>query len=64
MQQVAVPAGSRLVAAVQHRRGRIAADVRLGAVTMASALYGERATRFWQPFPELLARRQARQLAA
>jgi predicted patatin/cPLA2 family phospholipase len=55
VRQVAVPAGSRLVSRFSTDRARIAADVRLGAVTMASALYGARATRFWQPFPELLA---------
>jgi hypothetical protein len=35
-------------------RRRIADSIRLGASTMASALYGERATQFWQPFPDLL----------
>ncbi len=55
VQQVAVPAGSRLVARFTTDAVRVAADVRLGAVTMASALYGASATRFWQPFPELLA---------
>jgi predicted patatin/cPLA2 family phospholipase len=64
VRQVAVPPGSRLVPRLSTDRARIADSVRLGAFTMASALYGERATRFWQPFPELLAGRQARQLAA
>jgi predicted patatin/cPLA2 family phospholipase len=54
VQQIAVPAGSRLVSRFCIDPGRIADDVRLGARTMASALYGEPATRFWQPFPDLL----------
>jgi predicted patatin/cPLA2 family phospholipase len=53
--QVAVPDGSRLVSRFSTDSARIADDVRLGALTMASALYGEGATRFWRPFPELLA---------
>jgi predicted patatin/cPLA2 family phospholipase len=53
--QVAVPAGSRLVSRFSTDRARIAGNVRLGALAMASSLYGERATEFWQPFPELLA---------
>jgi predicted patatin/cPLA2 family phospholipase len=64
VRQVAVPPGSRLVSRFSTDRARIADNVRLGALTMASSLYGARATEFWQPFPELLARRQARQLAA
>jgi predicted patatin/cPLA2 family phospholipase len=64
VRQVAVPHGSRLVSRFSTDRARIADNVRLGARTMASSLYGARATEFWQPFPELLARRQARQLAA
>jgi predicted patatin/cPLA2 family phospholipase len=64
VRQVAVPAGSRLVPRLSTDRVRIADSIRLGAHAMASALYGARATQFWQPFPELLARRQARQLAA
>ena len=55
VRQIAVPAGSRLVPRLSTDRSRIADSVRLGAYTAASALYGERATRFWQPFPELLA---------
>jgi len=55
VRQVAVPAGSRLVPRLSTDRGRIADSIRLGALAMASALYGERSTRFWQPFPELLA---------
>jgi predicted patatin/cPLA2 family phospholipase len=55
VRQVAVPAGSRLVPRLSTDRARIADSIRLGAFTMASALYGERSTRFWQPFPELLA---------
>ena len=55
VRQVAVPAGSRLVPRLSTDRARIADSIRLGAFTMGSALYGERATRFWQPFPELIA---------
>jgi predicted acylesterase/phospholipase RssA len=55
VRQIAVPAGSRLVPRLSTDRGRIADSIRLGAHTMASGLYGEPATRFWQPFPELLA---------
>ena len=55
VRQVAVPSGSRLVPRLSTDRARIADSIRLGAFTMASALYGERATRFWQPFPELIA---------
>lgn len=55
VRQVAVPPGSRLVPRLSTDRGRIAGSIRLGAFTMASALYGARATQFWQPFPELLA---------
>jgi predicted patatin/cPLA2 family phospholipase len=54
VRQIAVPPGSRLVPRFSIDRGRIIDSVRLGAYTMASALYGERATRFWQPFPDLL----------
>jgi predicted patatin/cPLA2 family phospholipase len=54
VQQIAVPPGSRLVARFSIDRGRIVDSVRLGAYTMASALYGARATLFWQPFPDLL----------
>jgi predicted patatin/cPLA2 family phospholipase len=54
VQQIAVPPGSHLVSRFSTDRGRIADNVRLGAYTMASALYGEGATRFWQPFPDLL----------
>ena len=64
VRQVAVPAGSRLVPRLSTDRARITDSIRLGAHAMASSLYGARATLFWQPFPELLARRQARQLAA
>ena len=59
-----MPPGSRLVPRLSTDRARIADSIRLGAHTMASSLYGARATQFWQPFPELLAGRQARQLAA
>lgn len=55
VRQVAVPHGSRLVSRFSTDRARIADNVRLGARTMAASLYGERATEFWQPFPELLA---------
>jgi len=55
VRQVAVPAGSRLVPRLSTNRARIADSIRLGAHAMASALYGARATLFWQPFPELLA---------
>ena len=55
VQQIAVPPGSRLVPRFSIDRALIVESVRLGAVTMASALYGEGATRFWQPFPDLLA---------
>jgi predicted patatin/cPLA2 family phospholipase len=55
VRQVAVPHGSRLVSRFSTDRARIADTVRLGALTMASALYGARSTQFWQPFPELLA---------
>jgi predicted patatin/cPLA2 family phospholipase len=58
VQQIAVPAGSRLVSRFSTDPVRIADDVRLGALTMASALYGEGATRFWRPFPDLLPARQ------
>jgi predicted patatin/cPLA2 family phospholipase len=54
VRQIAVPPGSRLVPRFSIDRGRIVDSIRLGASTMATALYGERATRFWQPFPELL----------
>ena len=59
VRQIAVPPGSRLVTRFSTDADRIAGDVRLGAYTMASALYGEGATRFWQPFPELLTARPA-----
>jgi predicted patatin/cPLA2 family phospholipase len=55
VRQVAVPEGSRLVGRLSTDRSRIADSIRLGAYTMAAALYGARATQFWQPFPELLA---------
>ncbi len=64
VRQVAVPEGSRLVPRLSTDRARITDSIRLGAHAMASSLYGARATLFWQPFPELLARRQAKQLAA
>ena len=64
VRQVAVPAGSRLVPRLSTDRVRIADSIRLGAHAMASALYGARATQFWQPFPELLARRRPRRAAA
>jgi predicted patatin/cPLA2 family phospholipase len=64
VRQVAVPEASRLIPRFTTDPARVADTVRLGALTMASALYGEAATRFWRPFPELLARRQAGQLAA
>ena len=54
MRQVAVPAGSRLVPRFSIDRARIIDSVRLGAYAMATALYGARATRFWEPFPDLL----------
>jgi predicted patatin/cPLA2 family phospholipase len=54
VRQIAVPPGSRLVPRLSTDRSRIADSIRLGAYTMASALYGARATLFWQPFPDLL----------
>ena len=54
VRQIAVPRGSRLVARFSIDRGRILDSVRLGADTMACALYGESATRFWRPFADLL----------
>jgi hypothetical protein len=54
VRQISVPPGSRLVPRFSIDRGRIIDSVRLGAYTMASALYGAHATRFWQPFPDLL----------
>ena len=54
VRQIAVPHGSRLVARFSIDRGRIVDSIRLGAYTMATALYGAGATRFWQPFPDLL----------
>jgi predicted patatin/cPLA2 family phospholipase len=54
MRQITVPPGSRLVPRFSIDHGRIVDSVRLGAHTMASALYGARATQFWQPFPDLL----------
>jgi predicted patatin/cPLA2 family phospholipase len=54
VRQVAVPPGSRLVPRLSTDRSRIADSIRLGAHAMASALYGAGATRFWQPFPDLL----------
>jgi predicted patatin/cPLA2 family phospholipase len=54
VRQISVSPGSRLVPRFSVDRDRIIDSVRLGAYTMASALYGERATRFWQPFPDLL----------
>jgi predicted patatin/cPLA2 family phospholipase len=55
VQQIAVAPGSHLVPRFSTDPVRIAGDVRLGAYAMASALYGVRATQFWQPFPELFA---------
>ena len=49
-----MPAGSALVPRFSIDRERIVDSVRLGASTMASALYGVPATRFWKPFPDLL----------
>jgi predicted patatin/cPLA2 family phospholipase len=54
VRQIAVPPGSSLVPRFSIDRGRIVESIRLGAYTMASALYGAPATRFWQPFPDLL----------
>ena len=54
VRQIAVPPGSRLVARFSIDRGRIVDSVRLGAWTMASALYGARVTPLWQPFADLL----------
>lgn len=54
VRQIAVPAGSRLVPRFSIDRDRIIDSIRLGAYTMASALYGARATRFWHSFPDLL----------
>ena len=54
VRQIAVPPGSRLVPRLSIDPGRIVDSVRLGAYTMASALYGERATLSWQPFADLL----------
>ncbi len=54
VRQIAVPPGSRLVPRFSIDRDRIVDSVRLGAYTMASALYGARATLFWQTFPDLL----------
>jgi predicted patatin/cPLA2 family phospholipase len=54
VRQISVPPGSRLVPRFSIDRGRIIDSVRLGAYTMVSALYGAHATRFWQPFPDLL----------
>jgi predicted patatin/cPLA2 family phospholipase len=57
VRQIAVPRGTRLVPRLSTDAGRIADSIRVGAHTMATALYGERATLFWQPFPELLPRK-------
>lgn len=57
VRQIAVPAGSRLVSRLSTDADRIADCIRLGAITMANALYGARATRFWQRSPDLLPRR-------
>jgi predicted patatin/cPLA2 family phospholipase len=54
VRQIAVAPGSHLVPRFSIDRDRIVDSVRLGAYTMASALYGAPATRFWQPFPDLL----------
>jgi len=54
LRQIAVPLGSRVVPRFSIDRDRIIDSVRLGADTMASALYGARATRLWPPLPELL----------
>ena len=51
--QVAVPADSRLVRRLSTDRGRIAESLRLGAMAMASALYGEPARLMWRPVPYL-----------
>ena len=55
VRQIAVPPGSRLVPRLSIDRGRIVDSVRLGAYTMASALYRAGAAPFWQPLPGLLA---------
>ena len=55
VRQVVVPPECRLVPRLSTDRVRIAESIRHGALAMASALYGARATQFWQPFPELLA---------
>ena len=54
VRQIAVRPGSRLVARFSIDHGRILDSVRLGADTMACALYGESATRFRRPFADLL----------
>lgn len=54
VRQITVPPGSRLVPRFSIDHGRIIDSVRLGAHTMACALYGAPATRFWQPFPDLV----------
>jgi predicted patatin/cPLA2 family phospholipase len=59
VRQIAVPPELRLVPRLSTDRARIAEGIRHGALAMASALYGTRATQFWQPFPELLATRAA-----
>jgi predicted patatin/cPLA2 family phospholipase len=52
--QIAVPRGSRLVPRFSIDRGRILESVRLGADTMACALYGESALPLRRPFADLL----------
>jgi len=54
VRQITVRPGSRLVARFSIDRGRILDSVRLGADTMACALYGDSATRFRRPFADLL----------
>jgi predicted patatin/cPLA2 family phospholipase len=54
VRQIAIPPDKHPVGRLSTDRARIADSIRIGAHAMASALYGETATRFWQPFPELL----------
>ena len=53
LRQIAVPPGSRLVPRFSIDRDRIIDSVRLGAYTMASALYGTRVARLRPPEPAL-----------
>ena len=53
VRQIAVPTGSRLVSRFSIDHGRIGESVRLGARTMASALYGTDATRSPQSSPDV-----------